>query len=53
MVLHRPVGVREGHVNIGTIARHLAHIHEEFQIHHIVDDDRILPNIFVEVPRTN
>ncbi len=53
VVFHRLVGVRDGHVAQRTVARTFGGPHQQFEVHHVVDDDRILPFVLVVVPRAD
>lgn len=50
VVVHRDIGVRLGHFIIGVVARKMRRYGQQFEVHHVVDDDRIPP--LVGVPRT-
>ena len=43
MVLHSLVGVADCNVAVGRVTGHFAHFEKEFEVHHIVDDDRAFP----------
>ena len=45
MILHGGVGVRNGDVMIALVARDTGCFEEQFEVHHVVDDDRILPTV--------
>ena len=51
MVLHRDVGMADRHVAVDGIARVLRSPEEHFEVHHVVDDDRVVP--LAEIPRTD
>ena len=42
-----------GHIPVNGIARQLRGTEQHFQVHHIVDDDRIFPSVAVVVPRAD
>ena len=43
VVLHRCVGMTRGYALVVAVARLAGHEAEHFQVHHVVDDDGILP----------
>ena len=51
MVLHRDVGMADRHVAVDGVARVLRGPEEHLEVHHVVDDNRIVP--LAEVPRAN
>ena len=44
------VGMRDGHVVVALLLSRFGSPQQEFQAHHVVNDDRILPNISIEIP---
>ena len=53
MVFQRLVSMRYGHVAQRLVARTVGGPHQQFEVHHVVDDDRILPFVAVVVPRAD
>ncbi len=49
VVVHRHIGVRFGHVAIAVVARQVRSHGQQFEVHHVVDNDRVTP--FLGVPR--
>ncbi len=50
VVVHRDVGVRFGHVAVNVVTGEVRRDGQQFEVHHVVDDDGIAP--FLGVPRT-
>ena len=53
MIFHRLVGVRNRHLPERLVARITGRPQQEFEVHHVVDDDRVLPLVAVVVPRAD
>ena len=51
MVLHRDVGMADRHIAVDGIARVFRGPEEHLEVHHVVDDDRVVP--LAEIPRTD
>ena len=50
MVFHRCIGMVHGHFPVNGVSGKLGSVEQHFQVHHIVDDDRIFPFVAVVVP---
>ena len=53
MMLHRFVCMADRNLPESVIVSQAGNDRQKFQIHHIIDDDRILPLLLVEIPRTD
>ena len=53
VVLHRGVGVVHCHLPVDGVAGELGGAEQHFEVHHVVDDDGILPLVAVVVPRAD
>ncbi len=52
MVFHGGIGMGDGNAVESTIARDTRSVHQQLQVHHVVDDDGKLPS-FAGIPREN